>query len=71
MLVVNFRFYVCIKYIEFYYYYIRDVAERGAVKVEYVSIYENTADIFIKCLFKVKYFQYFSVLGLREFVYQK
>lgn len=71
VLVANPRFHACTKHIELYHHYIRDVAERGAVKVEYASTHENTADIFTKCLSKAKHFQHLSALGLREFVYQK
>ena len=47
------------KHIEIKYHYIRDMVERGAVKLQYVAIDEQTADVLTKPLSRVK-FKYFK-----------
>src|SRR5882757_3786446 len=46
------------KHIEIRYHYIRDVVQRGAVKIQYVAIDEHIADVLRKPLAWVK-FEYF------------
>jgi hypothetical protein len=46
------------KHIEIQYHYIRDMVQRGAVKLQYVGTNENVADVFTKLLSRVK-FEYF------------
>ena len=46
------------KHIEFRYFYIRDMIQKGAIKLQYVSIDEQVADILTKLLSRVK-FEYF------------
>jgi hypothetical protein len=47
------------KHIEIKYQYIRDMVEKGAVKLQYVATNEQVADVLTKPLFKVK-FKYFK-----------
>jgi len=42
------------KHIAIKYHYIRDMIEKGAVKLQYVAIEEQTADIFTKPLARTK-----------------
>ena len=46
------------KYIEIKYQYIRDMVEKGPVKLQYVAAYEQVTDVLTKPLSKVK-FEYF------------
>ena len=46
------------KHIEIKYQYIRDMVQRGAVKLQYVATYEHIANVLTKPLAKVK-FEYF------------
>ena len=46
------------KHIEIKYHYIQDMVERGAMKLQYVAIDEQTAGVLTKPLSKVK-FEYF------------
>ena len=46
------------KHIEIKYHYIRDMVQRGGVKLQYVATYENIADVLTKTLSRVK-FEYF------------
>ena len=46
------------KHIEFKYRYVRDMVEKGAVKLQYVARDEQVADVLTKPLSKVK-FEYF------------
>ena len=46
------------KHIEIRYFYIRDMVQKGALKLQYVSIDEEVADILTKSLSRVK-FEYF------------
>jgi hypothetical protein len=46
------------KHIEIRYLYIRDMVQRGAVKLQYVGIDEQVADVLTKPLFHAK-FEYF------------
>ena len=46
------------KHIENKYHYIRDIVQRGAVKLQYVATEEKIADVLMKPLARVK-FEYF------------
>jgi hypothetical protein len=46
------------KHIEIRYHYIHDMVQRGVVKVQYIGIDEQVADVLIKPLSRVK-FEYF------------
>ena len=46
------------KNIEIKYHYIRDMVQRGAVKLQYATMDEHIADVLNKPLFRVK-FEYF------------
>jgi hypothetical protein len=46
------------KHIEIWYHYIRDMVQRGAIKLQYVGTDENVADVLTKPLSHVK-FEYF------------
>ena len=46
------------KHIEIKFHYIRDMVQRGAVKLQYVAIKEQIADLLTKPLVRVK-FEYF------------
>ena len=43
------------KHIEIKYHYIRDMVQRGAVKLQYVAIEEQTVDVLTKPLVRVNY----------------
>ena len=47
------------KYIEIKYHYIMDMVQRGAVKLQYVSLDEQIADVLTKPLARVT-FEYFK-----------
>ena len=46
------------KHIEIRYFYIRDMMQKGAIKLQYVSTDEQVADVLTKPLSRVK-FEYF------------
>ena len=46
------------KHIKIKYHYIRDMVQRGAVKLQYVAMEEHIADVLTKPLARVK-FKYF------------
>ena len=46
------------KHIEIKYHYIRDMVQRGVVKLKYVATYEQIADVLAKPLARVN-FEYF------------
>ena len=46
------------KHIEIKYHYIRDMVQRGAVKLQYVAMEEQIADVLTKPLARLK-FEYF------------
>ena len=46
------------KHIEIKYHYIRDMVQKGAVKLQYVATEEQIADVLMKPLARVK-FEYF------------
>ena len=48
-----------LKHIEIKYHYIKDMVQRGVVKLQYVAMDENIADVLTKPLARVK-FEYFK-----------
>jgi hypothetical protein len=46
------------KHIEIKYHYVRDMVQKGAVKLQYISTDEQVADVLTKPLSRVK-FEYF------------
>jgi hypothetical protein len=52
------------KHIEIRYHYIRDMVQRGAVKLQYVSIDEQVADVLTKPLSRVKFEYFLDKLGI-------
>ena len=54
----NLVFHDRLKHIEIRYFYIRDMMQKGAIKLQYVSIDEQVADVLMKPLSRVK-FKYF------------
>jgi hypothetical protein len=59
-LLENLVFHDRYKNVEIKYHFIRDMVQKGSVKLQYISIYEKIADIFTKPLSKKKiiYFKY-------------
>ena len=55
----NLVFYYKSKHIEIKYHYIRDMVQRGEVKLRYVAMEEQIADVLTKPLARVK-FEYFG-----------
>ena len=47
------------KHIEIKYHYVRDMVQRGAVKLQYVAMEEQITDVLMKPLARVK-FEYFK-----------
>jgi hypothetical protein len=52
------------KNIEIQYHYIRDMVQRGAIKIQYVSTDEQVADVLTKPLSRVKCEYFREKLGL-------
>jgi hypothetical protein len=44
-----------LKHIEIRYHYIRDMVQRGAIKLQYVSTDEHVVDVFTKPLYRVNF----------------
>jgi hypothetical protein len=55
-----------LKYIEIKYHYIKDMVQRKAVHVQYLSTHEQTADVFTKPLARAKFEYFHERLGLVE-----
>ncbi len=51
----NAYLYKHLKYIDIYYYFIRDLAEKGALKVDFILTTEMVADSMIKPLARVAF----------------
>ena len=52
------------KHIETRYFYIRDMVQKGAIKLQYVSIDEEVADVLYKPLSRVKFEYFCDKLGV-------
>jgi hypothetical protein len=52
------------KHIEIRYHYIRDMVQRGALKLQYVSTDEQVADVLTKPLSRVKFEHFRDKLGI-------
>ena len=52
------------KHIEIKYEYIRDMVEKGAMKLQYIAIDEQVADVLTKPLSKVKFVYFRDKLGV-------
>ena len=52
------------KHIEIRYHYIRDMVQRGAIKIQYVSMDEQVADVLTKPLSRVKFEHFRDKLGI-------
>jgi hypothetical protein len=57
-MIENLLFHDRSKHIEIHYHYIRDMVQRGALKLQYISTDEQVADVLTKPLSRVK-FEYF------------
>ena len=54
------------KHIDMKYHYIRDIVQKGVVKLQYISTDEQVADIFTKPLTRVKFAYFREWLGVME-----
>ena len=54
------------KHIDLKYHYIRDIVQKGVVKLQYTSTDEQVADIFTKPLARVKFAYFRERLGVVE-----
>ena len=52
------------KHIEIRYFYIRDMMQKGAIKLQYVSTDEQVVDVLTKPLSRVKFKQFRGKLGV-------
>jgi hypothetical protein len=52
------------KHIEIWYHYIRDMVQRGAIKLHYVGMDEHVANVFTKPLSHVKFEKFRDKLGV-------
>ena len=54
------------KHIEIKYHYIRDMVQRGVVKLQYVAMEEHIADVLMKPLARVKFKYFKEKLGVLQ-----
>ena len=54
------------KHIEIKYHYIRDMVQRGVVKLQYVAMDEQIADVLMKPLARVKFEYFREKLGVLQ-----
>ena len=54
------------KHIEIKYHYIRDMVQRGTVKLQYVATEEQIADVLTKLLARVKFEYFREKLGVLQ-----
>ena len=54
------------KHIEIRYHYIRDMVQRGAVKLQYVATEEHIADVLMKLLARMKFEYVKEKLGVLQ-----
>jgi hypothetical protein len=52
------------KHIEIHYHYIRDMVQRGALKLQYISTNEQVVDVLTKPLSRVKFEYFRDKLGI-------
>ena len=52
------------KHIEIRYHYIHDMLQRGAIKIQYVSMNEQVVDVLTKPLSRVKFEHFRDKLGI-------
>ena len=52
------------KHIEIQYFYIRDMMQKGAIKLQYVSTEEQVVDVLMKLLSRVKFEYFCDKLGV-------
>ena len=62
----NLVFHDKLKYIEIKYHYIRDMVQRGALKLQYVATYEHTTNVLTKPLVIVKFEYFREKLGVHQ-----
>ena len=55
-----------LKHIEIKYHYIRDMVQRGAVKLQYVATEEQIADVLTKPLSRLKFEYFREKLGVLQ-----
>ena len=55
-----------LKHIEIKYHYIKDMVQRGAVKLQYVAMEEQITDVFTKPLARVKFDYFREKLGVLQ-----
>ena len=58
------KFHARTKHIDLRYHFIREAVEQGKVKMEYIPMSENVANIFTKALAKPKFLEFIGKLGL-------
>ena len=54
------------KHIKIKYHYIRDMVQRGAVKLQYVAMEEHIADVLMKPLARMKFEYFREKLGVLQ-----
>ena len=54
------------KHIEIKYHYIRDMVQRGAIKLQYVAMDEHITDVLMKPLARVKFEYFREKLGVLQ-----
>ena len=59
-------FHVKLKHIEIKYHYIRDMVQRGVVKLQYVVMDKQIADVLMKPLARVKFEYFREKLGVLQ-----
>ena len=55
-----------LKHIEMKYHYIRDMVQRGVVKLQYVAMEEQIVDVLMKPLARVKFEYFREKLGVLQ-----
>ena len=58
------KFHTQTKHIDLHYHFIREAVEQGKVKMEYIPMSENVADVFTKALAKPKFLEFVGKLSL-------
>ena len=60
----NHVFHDKLKHIEIWYFYIRDIVQKGAIKLQYVCTDEQVVDVLTKPLSQVKFEYFCDKLGI-------